>query len=214
MCQIIIITIIISTVLLLSAFISNRNTKTGVEVDRLTEQYESNVRAIDEISDYNRILSLYKNDEDMKRIYHDMSYHMHSYTGNTILDCALSYKKKQAEASGIKVKIVSSGEVSWNISDADTVSVIFNIIDNAIEGAANIEDAFIHIDIFGGDISKLIVANSKNPLKEKDTYLNTTKNDKRAHGFGKMVVKDIIGKYGGNVRYKEYDKCFLTEIIL
>ena len=212
--QIMIISIITSIILLFTALIVVRNIKTKGEVDRLNKQYENNVRVINEISDYNRILSLYNNEEDVKRLYHDMLYHVHSYTGNAILDFALSYKKKQAEMLGIKVEIVSIGGVGWEISETETVSVIFNILDNAIEGAAESKDALIYIDVLGGDVAKIKVTNSKNPSRKTDTYYTTTKKDVRAHGFGTFVIKEIIDRYGGVVNFEEHDKWFSTEIIL
>lgn len=208
------------------------------EVDKLKEQCSNNEKMIDEITDYNSLLEEYKRARDLVNINALDEYRVFKYTKNILLDNALSYKIYQAENTGIKVNFECSRPISWKMDEADTVALVFNLMDNAIEAACKCENPFINISIKDGEAFIMNIENSKrvdwkanenevggtlnstgnlksdntiSPAYEKGA---TSKADTRAHGFGIGVVKKLVDKYKGSVMFCDLGGSFRVELVL
>ena len=126
---------------------------------------------------------------------------IHAWTGNPLVDSLLDNKSRKAASHGITLDIYSSQIVS-KLSDKDISVLLGNLMDNAIEAAAEaLQQKQISVQIFNkSDMLFIRIKNSigKTPLV-KDGKLITTKNDKVNHGWGMKSIEAIVEKYGGQM---------------
>lgn len=207
-CLIIIICVVSLAVIIV--VINNNNIYGSIE--RLTAEYMRNGKLMDEVKDYNYVLERYKSDS--KKIGNtpdNVELELIEYTSNAVFNSVISYEKHKAERMGINVRINSSTNktICWKMRDTDTVAVLANIFDNAIEGACKSTGRYINIDITDDIMTRLIMINSKDEKLEFDEdIIQTSKNNEREHGFGISVIKEIIDRYKGNVRIADFDNEF------
>ncbi len=108
---------------------------------------------------------------------------------------------------------IRSGIIEF-IVDADITSLFCNLLDNAIEAAEHIPDSFIEISAYRRERTPFVVitvvnSSRKNPFDEQSGILNTTKANKRKHGFGIKSIRKIVVKYHGNIQMY-YNNATLT----
>lgn len=194
--------------------------KQKCDLDILESRYKSSGELINELDDYNQILAFYREAPLFDLGKQENVYKKMSYTGNLFLDSILSYKRQQAEDKGITINI-DCDNVLWRIDDTDTVALIFNLMDNAIEAAADSSKAFIQVrikHIHDGLI--LHIQNSKSDDKTlfrsstKSYKPVTIKNEAREHGFGVLVVNELVHRYLGKLELADWGDYFSAEIML
>ncbi len=99
----------------------------------------------------------------------------------------------------------------------DEIAVLFgNLFDNAIEASKNSQRKSIKLDVQQQDrylsvfmknsIDKSVLGENKN--------LNTTKSDKKNHGFGIKNIKRVVDRYNGIIQYYEKDNYFICDILI
>lgn len=121
-----------------------------------------------------------------------------------------------AEAS-LECRIVVPPELG--IGDVDMCSLLMNLINNAVEYLERnpgLEDRKICLEI--SLAGKTLLVKVTNSLAEADREralgLETSKPDKRWHGYGTRVVRSIAEKYGGSVVFEEHNGRFVAAAIL
>lgn len=154
--------------------------------------------------------------EGVEKQYSDFSEQV--YSGIKIADTMLSNKIKTCKENNIAIDI----QIDWGgigcIEKEDMLSLLFNLIDNAIESCMKIED--IHkryISIVGrreNQKIELSIKNARNPQRALKKGEITSKKDKTAHGFGLQIVEKIVEKYAGNTCIEETDDEFNIEVRL
>lgn len=101
------------------------------------------------------------------------------------------------------------------LSDQDVVALFANLLENAFEAADKVEnDPFI--------VAKVQLINGMLFFGIKNTYVpnptqngvefKTTKRDKKHHGLGLSIVKDVAEKYNGEVKITAGKRVFLVEV--
>jgi len=138
-------------------------------------------------------------------------------TGNPPIDAILSVKTTKAIENGIMINhtVVIDGELY--VDQFDIALIIANALDNAIEGIQRSTDIdktiALSINRVSEYISILIENNASGPVYSD---YQTSKPDKKNHGFGMTQMKDIVQKYNGSFRplYDEETKRFLLKIML
>ena len=140
---------------------------------------------------------------------------------NEILNAILFRYKEQCNEHGIAFYTDIRSESMNFISNMDMTSLFCNLLDNAVEAANGVSEAFIEINIMKKDESALVVISiintcQKDPFSKEGRQLVTKKNDKARHGFGMKSIKKIVQKYQGNLEmyYSDIDQTFHTIIIL
>lgn len=135
-------------------------------------------------------------------------------TGRNVLDALLFKKTEQAAEKGCKISFEIDCPISGGISDYDLCTIFGNILDNAIEASNSGDKISVKI---GKQLDMLYIA-CENPfsgeLKRRGDKIITTKKDIASHGFGIMRVKEIAGRYGGDVNITAENGVFLVEILL
>lgn len=129
-----------------------------------------------------------------------------SFISHPFLNALLIYKKHQIEQN--RNVFIIEGDISENIAmdDKDLISLISNLLDNAINAAKSIPHSVIYFKI--RQLKNIL------QIKVSNDSLNKTTEEDWHHGFGKKIIKDIIDKYNGEIRVEEkhskYDvNCFL-----
>lgn len=142
--------------------------------------------------------------EDLMNIIESIK--IESFISHPFLNALLIYKKHQIEQN--RNVFIIEGDISENIAmdDKDLISLISNLLDNAINVAKSIPHSVIYFKI--RQLKNIL------QIKVSNDSLNKTKEEDWHHGFGKKIIKDIIDKYNGEIRVEEkhskYDvNCFL-----
>ncbi|MCM1467659.1 MAG: GHKL domain-containing protein [Alistipes sp.] len=104
--------------------------------------------------------------------------------------------------------------ITDSIANSDLTSLFCNLLENAMEAAEGIPDAFIDISTAKREktpFTVITVINScrENPFSTQNGKLVTNKPDKHKHGFGIKSIRKAIDKYHGDMRMY-YDDDTLT----
>lgn len=131
------------------------------------------------------------------------------------LDSILNLKLSQANQMSIQVNSTVKVEEACRIPPQSYISIIGNLMDNAIEAVEPIvEKAKRKFDISVGILKGIFFIEIMNPylaepIKEGVRYIST-KGDKQEHGIGLAHVRDIVERRGGTI---EIDDHYLGEQI-
>ncbi|MBQ7654629.1 MAG: GHKL domain-containing protein [Clostridia bacterium] len=153
------------------------------------------------------------------QIYDDLQ--TYSYSGateNRQLDVLLNKYKIQCDAEKISFQTnIVTADFS-RLSDTDLVSLMSNILDNAIDSAKNSQERRIRLSMNKavGTDAIVCVNSCDTPPKTVDGKLVTSKHDQKHHGYGSKIIEDIAKKYGGcsSFRYDEEKKEFTLTVAL
>jgi len=132
------------------------------------------------------------------------------YTDNIIINKILVIKAKFARENNIDINISCGNTTNINIKPQDIISLLSNIIDNAIEGSIKSSDKKIEIQLgVENNNLEVMIANSF------DTYSPKTKKENpKYHGFGIKIIKEIVKKYNGIYETNILNNMFYTTITL
>ncbi len=155
-------------------------------IDMLNQQ-----RDHDKISAYIHQLMLSSDLKEMGRL-----------CDHDLLNAVLSRYKRQCNNDYIDLQVDVRSKTTTFMEDSDLTSLFCNLLDNSVEAAHGIQDAFIELSVRKLENSPYIVLtviNScrMNPFAEKNGVLATTKTDKLHHGFGLKSIRKIVSKYQG-----------------
>lgn len=147
------------------------------------------------------------------------SYEAQNKTGNKVLDAVLTSKSLYCQNKGIVFTCVADGTLLNFMAEMDISALFGNILDNAIEGAEKIpekEKRLIHLSV--AEQKSFLRIRVENYCEEKIVFKNgipqTTKKDKRFHGFGMKSIQSTVKKYGGSVTAGVRDNWFELRILI
>ena len=132
-------------------------------------------------------------------------------SGNKIIDCILNYKMTQILSERIDFHYDIVVPTQLDIKDFDLISLLGNMIDNAIEASLKepMDAREIELSItLQYNILVLRIRNycSKLPAKLELENLKTSKLNKKLHGKGMLSIKQIAENYSGSVRVEKICK--------
>lgn len=142
-----------------------------------------------------------------------------SHSGNRILDVIIDKYVTECRIKNINFEFDIKNNNLSSIEYYDTVTVLGNLLDNAIEATAKSQDKHITFETdYRNNFSVIIVSNSceKNPISDNTQLPATTKGNTRLHGFGLRSVKKAVKKYNGDVAF-DYDsksKNFIVTVMI
>lgn len=150
-------------------------------------------------------------DEEARRQLDQLSHFIkgkviYSTSGNTIIDGLVNYKLQSVASENIKVETEIVVPEQLNIDIADFVTLLGNLLDNALEALKKVdrEQRILTIKIVFSQ-ERLIgrITNTYcGEIHQKDDKILTSKKEKQKHGYGLSNVEKIIKKYNG---YMEID---------
>lgn len=120
-------------------------------------------------------------------------------TGNDILNYVLDTKSAAASKHAVTFTYMIEDDLSF-MNDFDLITILGNLLDNALEAQAFVEDKWVNMKIARDrDIVNISVENAcdqRRILRQGDN-LETSKKDKECHGLGIKNVKECCEKYEG-----------------
>lgn len=135
---------------------------------------------------------------------------------NDVVNVMLNYKENRCLEQGIKTRWSINIPPYEAVKKVDIVELLGNLIDNAIEACIRMPDGdkFIKIDTyFRANFWILKIENSKREdEKPVKTKFKTQKNGE--HGQGMRIIKLIINRYDGLLKYEDKGKSFKIELML
>lgn len=140
-------------------------------------------------------------------------------SGNEVLDVLLMEKFMQCENKKIRLDCMIDGELLSFMKKSDVYSLFGNAIDNAIEAVDKINDEEKRcINIRVKKSRGMILVHVENQylgeLSFEEGLPQTTKKDKRYHGFGMKSIRMIVEKYHGFLSAGSKDNMFSLDILL
>jgi sensor histidine kinase regulating citrate/malate metabolism len=136
-------------------------------------------------------------------------------TGNVMADAILNSKLNIAEKMNVRLNVKASVPENLPMSDVELCSVLGNMIDNALEACAALNESERFMRVYIGRLKGqlyLSVQNSAGKVrKEKGSYLSTKNGE---HGYGLFRIDRIAKKYGGYVNRQNEEGVFATEILV
>ena len=128
-------------------------------------------------------------------------------TGNKILDIIVNEKIESIKSSNIKFNH-SVENIKLDFMDKkDLVTIVGNLIDNAIEGCRHSKEKTINFEMysFNDFIVIKVINNCEMKPKVRRSILQTNKLQRDYHGYGIKNIRRALGKYEGDLIW-EYDE--------
>ena len=162
------------------------------ELRKFKHDYNNNINFINNMFN----LGYYDKLQDYIKSYQTGFYKVENITfcDNIVVDALLFEKKEYAENNGIKIEYSIIKQLDVKIDDVDLCSVIFNLIDNAVEACIREKVDFIIFKMYKKHGYLIIMTEN-----ECSCFSETTmKNNKKSHGIGMKIIDNIAKKYNGN----------------
>lgn len=123
-----------------------------------------------------------------------------SYCPNKIVDAILYHKSFLMKKNHIRYLVKASVKEDLVLEDFAILSVLNNLIDNAMEActAHNISKPYVDISIHTQ--ANYLIVQVKNPISPEMTALpkKSTKKDRREHGLGLGIIEQQCKKHHGS----------------
>lgn len=128
-------------------------------------------------------------------------------TENKMLDLILNKYSYICENERINLNIFAKTANLSYIENTDLVTIMSNMLDNAVEAARNSEERMIELSINKTNGFDIITCTNScdTPPESVGEFLKTTKKEKGFHGLGIKSIKKIVSNYKGNFEW-DYDK--------
>lgn len=183
---------------------------------RKTHEYKNQIECIESLLSKKQYPKL---EEYVKKIYGDLNRETDAInTNNIIVNAILNTKYQEADAKGIVFVFRVNDLSDLRVKDEDVVTILANLLNNAIEACEKCEDTKVIKFKFIKDEDMIIIA-VKNTFNYDVIYENgdikstkTTNVDE--HGVGIKNVLKIIEKYDGSYVIENKNNEFYFSIII
>ena len=139
-------------------------------------------------------------------------------TENYLLNAVLNVEIEKAKSYGIPVKLSITNDLKMFKNSSDIISLIGNILDNAISYLSKNKVKNNEINFSTGYEGSYSVIKCRNNILDSVLFnnpsLKTDKKDKDNNGKGITIINSIAHKYNGDVIIKERNKEFIITVIL
>jgi len=146
---------------------------------------------------------------------------IYSNTKNTAFDSIINYKLNDAKQENIKLDVRLLIPPTLNIEVEDVVTILGNLLDNALEAATKTEDKAIKLDIEYSKESLFIqVENTFDGVvkyaqcKSGAEEVITTRKNGDNHGYGLKSIRKSVEKYSGHLDISHDDNVFSVGVLL
>lgn len=136
------------------------------------------------------------------------------YCENKTVDAVLYGKSVEAAARGIRYSVRGALSEGLHIDDLDLMSLLSNLLDNALTAAAQTEEKTVEVAMREKAGAVIIRVRNSISLDQKPDLSRTTKKDKQSHGMGIRIVEGICRKYQGSFFTSVQDGTFEAAAML
>lgn len=108
-------------------------------------------------------------------------------SGNPLVDTVLTQKYLEAKEKGVHMMFLLEDAAALPVSDAEFITVLTNLLDNAARAAAECaqeKEVRVKFKRLADGGCLLSARNTSNPVTIEADTIQTTKQNARAHGFG------------------------------
>lgn len=139
--------------------------------------------------------------------------------GNEVLNAIINMEIMKASSKGVDLTAKVNVMEDLNIENSDLCRILVNLIDNAIEAvernSANDKPVDCKVSKTK-DYLYICVRNGLGTMQDKNKALEmvTSKQDVNLHGFGHRIVRKLVNKYQGHIKYTIEDDEFIAEVML
>lgn len=140
------------------------------------------------------------------------------HTGNLAIDAMVTSGIYQADKEKILLEVdIRVGEANILIDKYDICTVLGNLLENAIEGAGRAKEEsnkYVKLNLYTEKDALIMETENGINGDEKIDFHQSSKSDKKNHGYGLQNIKEIVNFYGGNLSiFQEQDKVRITVYI-
>lgn len=189
-------------------------------IRRLSHDIKNHLEALRGDVDYHQKMDYINGIERKLSIY--QSYYK---TGNTFIDNVLHVKRLEALDKKIEFKVFADFSVFRRIKNEDLCVIVSNTVDNALRECQLMkeEDPEVEclIQLKARKLKGFLSIICENTLREcqaefikNNATLETSKEDKKNHGFGVKNIKSVVKDYGGEVSFHVVDGMFSVSVII
>lgn len=138
------------------------------------------------------------------------------WTGDKAIDYLISSKMALAEQRQIETRVNIEFPRNTNIRSVDLVTIIGNLLDNALESAGTAPEHLRFLGLTVRRINSMLIIKVENrcdkaPIQE-DGKLLTSKTDKMFHGWGLKSVQTAAEHYDGTI-HTEYENGVFKSVV-
>ena len=137
-------------------------------------------------------------------------------SGNNTIDSIINFKLNSSKNLNISVSTDILIPENLSLPTFDVAVILGNLLDNAIEAVANIDDRWIDIKLRYTKGRLIIeINNSYNgKLKKVGSNFVSCKSDKENHGFGLKSIQAALKNYDGAMQISHDSKKFTVKALL
>ncbi len=141
-------------------------------------------------------------------------------SGNSVFDAILTQKKQYCSEHDIQLTCNADGKAFDFLSVRDICSLFGNILDNAIEAVSKMDskdERVIQGEVAGKN--NFLLIRFENPCDKNLTVSGselpeTSKDNKKRHGYGLKSIKQAVEKYDGTMKLSARDGWFSIKIMI
>lgn len=196
--------------------------------------YENEMQIINQSTETIRILKhdmknhilmlgeMYRNDnrDEIEPYLDEMLYKLDNgsivQSNNFRIDSIINLKFANVDTKDLKLNIEVSVPQVLNISPQDLITILGNLLDNAISAVEKTEEKIINIKITYKMGSLIIIIDNSfdGNLVIENGRFKTTKVPPQYHGLGLKSVENILEKYDGELEIDYTSNMFLVSVLI
>jgi sensor histidine kinase regulating citrate/malate metabolism len=169
------------------------------------------------IKDYTANNQVNEATEYLNALFGDLgSNELYSETGNIAFDSIINFKFKNIKSADIKPDLKISIPPALNVEAVDIVTILGNLLDNALDAVAKVEEKVLKLDISfdkGGLFIKLENSFDGEVKYSKEQQILTSKNED-GHGYGLKNIRQSVEKYNGYMKLTHNGNNFCSVVFL
>ncbi len=139
------------------------------------------------------------------------------YTGNIVADGILNYKLGKLKRSGANIETELVIPQQTFMSTKDLTIILGNLLDNAVEALAQMDEGkycYVAIKYVKGCLIVCVKNTYQNAVTELNGSIVSSKADNDMHGIGLKSVRSIVDKYGGIMEISHSNGIFTVKLAL
>jgi len=143
---------------------------------------------------------------------------VYSDTGNIAFDSIINFKLKDVLRNHINLQIKIFVPPELNIEVSDIVTILGNLLDNAFDAVAKVEDKRIKLDV--ESIKGSLFIKIDNTFDGEVNYADGTepvivsRKDVGSHGYGLSNIRKSVEKYDGHMDISHEENVFSVGILM